>query len=141
MSSDGMMSEGDIGSSLHSMLSLIFVGSSVLKVMLLNISKLICCLMLSMVNNWLSSKKETLSGAVRWSGEVGTPGDEDPEKLGGGVRVLERGVVEGVVEFDTGPETRMSLNLEFLMLALNLLSIVDFRLRLEVLIGVLLWRV
>ena len=94
--------------------------------------------MLSMVNNWLSSKKEALSGAVRWSGEVGTPGDEDPGKLGGGVRVVERGVVEGVVEFDTGPETRMSLNLEFLMLALNLLSLVDFRLRLEVLMEVLL---
>ena len=43
-----------------------------------------------------------------------------------------------MVEFDTGPETRMSLNLEFLMLALNLLSMVDFRLWLEVLIGVLL---
>ena len=98
--------------------------------MLLNISKLICCLMLSMVNNWLSSKKEALSGAVRWSGEVGTPGDEDPEKLGGVVRLVERVVVEGVVEFDTNPETRMSLNLEFLMLALNLLSMVDFRLRL-----------
>ena len=120
------------------MLSSIFVGYSVLKVMLLNISKLICCLMLSMVNNWLSSKKEALSGAVRWSGEVGTPGDEDPEKFGGVVRLVERVVVEGVVEFDTNPETRMSLNLEFLMMAMNLLSMVDFRLRLEVLMEVLL---
>ena len=95
LSSDGMMSEGDIGSFLHSMLFSIFVGSSVLKVMLLNISKLICCFTLSMVNNWLSSKKEALSGAVRWSGEVGTPGDEDPGKLGGGVRVGERGLLKG----------------------------------------------
>ena len=52
--------------------------------------------------------------------------------------MVERVVVEGVVEFDTNPETRMSLNLEILILALNLLSLVDFRLRLEVLMEVLL---
>ena len=55
LSKDGMLSEGNIGSSPHSMLSAIFVGYSVLKVKLLNMSKLICCTMLSIVNNWLSS--------------------------------------------------------------------------------------
>ena len=29
------------------------------------------------------------------SGEVGTPGDEDPGKLGGVVRVVERGLLKG----------------------------------------------
>ena len=38
--------------------------------------------------------------------------------------VVDRGVVEGLVEFDTKPETGMSLDFEFLILALNLLSMV-----------------
>ena len=52
--------------------------------------------------------------------------------------VVDRGFVEGLVEFDTNPGTRMTFDFEFLILALNLLSMVNFTLRLEVLMGVLL---
>jgi len=71
---------------------------------------------------------------------VGTPGDEDPEYVGEGVGmgVVERGVVDGLVELETKPETGINLDLEFLILALNLLSMVNLRLRLDVLMGVLL---
>jgi len=46
-------------------------------------------------------------------------------------------MVEGLVELETKPETGINLDLEFLILALNLLSMVNLRLRFEVLIGVL----
>ena len=52
--------------------------------------------------------------------------------------VVDRWVVEGLVEFDTNPETRVTFDFEFLILALIILSMVNFTLRLEVLMGVLL---
>jgi len=64
---------------------------------------------------------------------VGTPGEGED-----GVGVVDRGEIEGL---DTRVETGISLELEredFLILALNLLSIVNLRLRFEVLIGPLL---
>ena len=67
----------------------------------------------------------------------GTPGDGDPDQFGDGMGVVERGVVDGLVELETKPETGINFDLEFLMLALNLLSIVNLRLRLAVLMGVL----
>ena len=64
---------------------------------------------------------------------MGTPGEGED-----GVGVVDRGDMEGL---DTKVETGISLEVEredFLILALNLLSIVNFRLRLEVLMGPLL---
>ena len=64
---------------------------------------------------------------------MGTPGEGED-----GVGVVDRGEIEGL---DTRVETGISLELEredFLILALNLLSIVNLRLRFEVLIGPLL---
>ena len=64
---------------------------------------------------------------------MGTPGEGED-----GVGVVDRGEVEGL---DTRVDTGISLELDredFLILALNLLSIVNLRLRFEVLIGPLL---
>lgn len=71
---------------------------------------------------------------------VGTPGDEEPEYVGEGVGmgVVERGVVDGLVLFETKLETGINFDFELLILALNLLSMVNLRLRFDVLIGELL---
>ena len=64
---------------------------------------------------------------------VGTPGEGED-----GVGVVDKGEMEGL---DTRVETGISFELDkedFLILALNLLSIVNFRLRFEVLMGPLL---
>ena len=64
---------------------------------------------------------------------MGTPGEGED-----GVGVVDRGDMEGL---DTKVETGISLEVEredFLILALNLLSIVNLRLRFEVLMGPLL---
>jgi hypothetical protein len=57
---------------------------------------------------------------------------------GVGMGVVDRGVVDGLVELDTKPDTGINLDFECLILALNLLSMVNLRLRLDVFIGVLL---
>jgi len=57
---------------------------------------------------------------------------------GVGMGVVERGVVDGLVELETKPDTGINLDFECLILALNLLSMVNLRLRLDVFIGVLL---
>ena len=66
----------------------------------------------------------------------GTPGEGDSDQFGDGVGVI-KGVVDGLAELETKPETGINFDCEFLMLALNFLSIVNLRLRLAVLMGVL----